>query len=159
MKETRGLAAWVQMIRTFSTLQSLVEDALSSYDLTLPQFNLLVSLHFREGVNQNGLALHLGVTKGNVVGLLDRLSRRGLLQRVPVEGDLRVNHPRLTPAGRKLVEETLPEQLALVVRMMQPLPLEELDTLENSLKRLEVENAQASSRVTSLPAIAIRKAL
>jgi DNA-binding MarR family transcriptional regulator len=159
MKETRGLAAWVQMIRTFSTLQSLVEDALKDYDLTLAQFNLLVSLKFREGVNQNDLARHLGVTKGNIVGLLDRLSRRDLVERVPVEGDLRVNRPRLTPAGRKLIEETLPEQLDLVVKMMQPLSPRELDTLEHSLKRLEESAAQDSTRVVSMPAIAIRKAI
>jgi DNA-binding MarR family transcriptional regulator len=159
MKETRGLAAWVQMIRSFSTLQSLVEDSLKDYDLTLAQFNLLVSLRFRQDRNQNDLARHLGVTKGNVVGLLNRLSRRGLVERIPVEGDLRVNRPCLTGAGRKLIDETLPGQLDLVVKMMQPLGLDELDQLQGFLKRLEESSAQDSTRVASMPGIAIRKAI
>jgi DNA-binding MarR family transcriptional regulator len=158
MKRTRGLRAFVQMIRTFGTLQSLVDASLSEYDLTLAQFNLMVTLSFREGLNQNELANHLGVTKGNIVGLLNRLSRRGLVQRVNVEGDHRVNLVRLTHEGRKLISETLPEQLSLVVKMMKPLSLAELEALEASLKRLEEGNVGAeNTRVSAMPPIAFRE--
>ena len=160
MRDARGLPAWVQMLRTFGTMQSIVESSLSQYDLTLAQFNLLVVLSFHQDKNQNELSAHLGVTKGNVVGLLDRLSRRGLVERVPMEGDLRVNHPRLTGAGRALINETLPEQVRVVVEMMNPLTDTELGTLEQSLKKLEEANAGTkNARQASIPPIAIRKAI
>lgn len=44
-----------------------------------------------------------GMTKGAVSKLLDRLERKGLLVRSPVEGDRRQHAVELTPEGRALV--------------------------------------------------------
>src|SRR6202161_3577896 len=78
-----GLETWIQMIRTFWTLQSKVEDSLKKHKLTLAQFDLLAMLLGLEDLNQQELAQKLAVTKGNMVGLVNRLSRRGFFKRVP----------------------------------------------------------------------------
>jgi len=125
------------MIRTFWTLQSRVEDLLRKYKLTLAQFDLLAVLSARGHLSQQELADHLGVTKGNIVGLVNRLSRRGFVQRVSVRSDRRINLIRLTRTGRDFVMAALPEQLDLVAEMMRPLSSRELETLRSWLDRLE----------------------
>lgn len=131
------LETWLQMIRTFWTLQSKIEDALKKHKLTLAQFDLLAMLLGLEGLNQQELAEKLAVTKGNMVGLVNRLSRRGYVKRFPSRTGRRANRIRLTVRGRKLVTAALPDHLSLVKRMMKPLAASEQETLRSLLARLD----------------------
>ena len=130
------LEAWLQMIRTFWNLQSKIEDSLKKHKLTLAQFDLLAMLLSLDGLNQQELAGKLAVTKGNMVGLVNRLSRRGFVQRVPSRKGRRENVIRLTARGRKLVTAALPGHLRLVQSMMSPLQSSEQETLRALLERL-----------------------
>ncbi len=130
------LETWLQMIRTFWTLQSKIEDSLKKHKLTLAQFDLMAMLLGLENLNQQELAQKLAVTKGNMVGLVNRLSRRGYVIRVPSRSGRRQNLIRLTPAGRKLVKAALPDHLHLVKIMMSPLSSAEQETLRQFLSRL-----------------------
>jgi MarR family transcriptional regulator, organic hydroperoxide resistance regulator len=125
------------MIRTFWTLQSKVEDSLKKHKLTLAQFDLLAMLLGLEDLNQQELAKKLAVTKGNMVGLVNRLSRRGFVKRVPSRIGRRANVIRLTASGRSLVKAALPDHLRLISSMTGPLAVEELRQLRTLLKRLE----------------------
>jgi DNA-binding MarR family transcriptional regulator len=125
------------MIRTFWTLQSKVEDSLKKHKLTLAQFDLLAMLLGLEGLNQQELADKLAVTKGNMVGLVNRLSRRGFVRRVPSRKGRRANVIRLTAAGRKLVRAALPDHLHLVSAMLSPLTSSEQEKLRTLLRRLD----------------------
>jgi len=131
-----ALEAWLQMIRTFWSLQSKIEDSLKKHKLTLAQFDLLAMLLALEGLNQRELAEKLAVTKGNMVGLVNRLSRRGFVQRVPSRQGRRENVIRLTARGRKLVTAALPDHLRLVQTMMSPLQSAEQEKLRALLERL-----------------------
>jgi DNA-binding MarR family transcriptional regulator len=125
------------MIRTFWTLQSKVEDSLKKHQLTLAQFDLLAMLLGLEDLNQQELAKKLAVTKGNMVGLVNRLSRRGFVKRVPSRTGRRANVIRLTATGRKLVRAALPDHVRLVSSMMSSLGVEEMRKLRALLKKLE----------------------
>jgi DNA-binding MarR family transcriptional regulator len=125
------------MIRTFWTLQSKVEDSLKKHKLTLAQFDLLAMLLGLEDLNQQELAKKLAVTKGNMVGLVNRLSRRGFVKRVPSQTGRRANVIRLTATGPKLVTAALPDHLRLVSSMMSPLGVDELQRLRGLLKHIE----------------------
>jgi len=125
------------MIRTFWTLQSKVEDSLKKHKLTLAQFDLLAMLLDLEGLNQQDLAKKLAVTKGNMVGLVNRLSRRGFVKRVPSRTGRRANVIRLTTTGRRLVLAALPDHLRLITRMTSPLAPDQLHQLRALLRELE----------------------
>ncbi len=125
------------MIRTFWTLESKVVDSLKGHKLTLAQFDLMAMLLGLEDLNQQELAKKLAVTKGNMVGLVNRLSRRGFVKRVPARSGRRANVIRLTAAGRKLVLAALPDHELLVDSMTSPLNAGELRKLRALLKRLE----------------------
>jgi MarR family transcriptional regulator, organic hydroperoxide resistance regulator len=131
------LETWVQMIRTFWTLQSKVEHSLKRHNLTLAQFDLLAMLLALEGLNQQELADKLAVTKGNMVGLVNRLSRRGFVKRVPSRNGRRANVIRLTARGRSLVRGALPDHIRLVKTMMSPLAGAEQEHLRTLLNRLD----------------------
>ena len=130
------LETWLQMIRTFWTLESKIEDSLKKHKLTLAQFDLMAMLMGLENLNQQELAQKLAVTKGNMVGMVNRLARRGFVKRVPSRTGRRQNVIHLTPAGRKLVKAAMPDHLHLVKNMMSALSSEEQENLRQLLSRL-----------------------
>jgi DNA-binding MarR family transcriptional regulator len=141
-----GLRTWLQMIRTFWTLQSKIEESLKKHKLTLAQFDLMAMLLGLKDLNQQELADQLAVTKGNMVGLVNRLSRRGFVERVPSRQGRRANVIRLTDAGRAMVKNALPDHWLLVKTMMSPLTVKELQLLRSMLTRLEKDPRQATVR-------------
>lgn len=135
-KARKSLDCWLQMIRTYEHLQMQVAALLQSHNLTLPQFEVLSSLKSAECPNQQELAQRLQVTKGNLVGLIDRLAERGWVERVQVPGDRRVNRVRITEGGCDSFQKVLPEQLGVIEKMMADLDERELDALQGLLKKL-----------------------
>jgi MarR family transcriptional regulator, organic hydroperoxide resistance regulator len=128
--------AWLQMIRSYDYLQSQVSTLLQSRGLTVPQFEVLSTLAAADCTNQQELADRLQVTKGNLVGLIDRLTERGWVERLQVPEDRRVNRVRITAAGNSLIQAVLPEQAAIVERMMSGLDDEEILAFRGLMKKL-----------------------
>lgn len=124
------------MIRTYEYLQTQVATLLQSHNLTVPQFEVLSTLAIADCTTQQELAQRLQVTKGNLVGLIDRLTERGWVERVQVQADRRVNRVRITEAGKDLLHKAFPEQVGAVETMMSGLAEGELETLQGFLKRL-----------------------
>lgn len=65
-------------------------------------------LHLARGgpnMTQRELAEHVGIEGPTLVRLLDALEAQGLLERLPVEGDRRAKHIRLTDAAAPLLRQ------------------------------------------------------
>ena len=77
------------------------------------------------------------MTKGNVVGLIDRLSSRGFVERRRSATHRRANLLEITESAHRLVERVLPRQLELISRLMTTLTRAEADALEGLLSRVD----------------------
>ena len=111
--------------------------------MTLAQFDVLMTLWQTDGITQQELAEWLIVTKANVVGLIDRVSAAGWVERRQDPEDRRVNRLYLTEAGRKLACKAQPGQQALVKNIFGCLTEAELRQMHAFLGRLD----QARSEV------------
>ena len=112
-------------------------SALGDHGISLPQFDVLATLWHGEGISQQELAERLLVTKGNIVGILDRTSAAGWVERRPDPEDRRANRLYLTDAGRKLLEAAWPGQTAFMKKVFGRLTPGELRLLFELLERLE----------------------
>jgi len=131
------LRVWVQLVRTFYRIQRRIVLTLNEQDVTLPQFDVLATLRFGEGVTQQELAERLLVTKGNVCGVLDRLEALGWVERRPDPKDRRANRLYLTAAGRRKAGELLPAHDSLVVGILRGIPDAGVKSLRKLLEDLE----------------------
>lgn len=131
---TRVVTTW---LRVHNRLERRMGEALGVHGLTMPQFDVLATLWHGEGITQQELAERLLVTKGNVVGLIDRVSAAGWVERRPDPEDRRANRLYLTPTGRKLLAEAWPSQTALCQKVFGTLNDAELATMHGFLVRLE----------------------
>lgn len=138
-EDPRGWEAKVciTLFRFHSRLERRIAEALGGHGLSLPQFDVLATLWHGEGITQQGLAERLLVTKGNVVGLIDRVGAAGWVERRPDPEDRRANRLYLTDAGRKLLAEAWPCQVALRRKVFGTMTEDELRRLHAMLERLE----------------------
>ena len=138
-EDPRGWEAKVitTLLRFHNRLERRMAEGLGAHGLTLPQFDVLATLWHGEGITQQELAERLLVTKGNVVGLIDRVSAAGWVERRPDAEDRRANRLYLTDTGRKLLAEAWPCQIALSRKILGTLTQGELRLMHELLERLE----------------------
>lgn len=130
------MSVWVQLIRTYSRILRQIQLELSKDNLSVAQFEVMAKVNKSEGMTQQTLAESLLVTKGNICGLVDRLTESQFLERRSDPEDRRVNRLYLTPTGKALVARIRPKQYALIEDVMAVLTAEEQTTLHQLLQRL-----------------------
>lgn len=140
-KNRRYMEAWLQLIRSYEHFHGQVAALLQERGLTVPQFEVLSTLASANCANQQELADRLRMTKGNLVGLIDRLSDRGWVEREQVPGDRRVNRVKITAAGSEFIHMVLPEQAKVVENMFAALNNEDVETLRGLLKKATIPAA------------------
>lgn len=82
-------------------------NRLGEIDVTPAIFSVLEVLHQNDGITQSKLAAVVKLERSSMVPMLDKLSRRGLVERRASTTDRRHNHLHLTAAGRELLEEAM----------------------------------------------------
>ena len=110
---------------------------IGGHALTLPQFDVIATLRFSEGVTQQELAERLLVTKGNVTGVLDRLENLGWVERRPDAQDRRANRLHLTAAGRRKIDAVMPAHDAIVLDAMRGVSDADVKTFRKVLEEIE----------------------
>ncbi len=78
---------------------------LAEIEISPAQFSVLAVIHANEGLSQIELGNTLGIERARLVRLLNRLERRGLLERLPSNGDGRRHALRLTSAGQSTFKQ------------------------------------------------------
>ncbi len=108
----------------------------SAKGVTVAEWVLMRSLHGAEPTPPSVLAARLGMTRGAITKLADRLLAKRLLVRIADPDDGRAQKLALTPAGVSMV----PELAALADRndaeFFDELSAEERELLETILKKL-----------------------
>ena len=90
--------------------------------VTPRQFAILVTLARRPGLTQTDVVEETGIDRSTVGDMIDRLVRRGLVQRRRSGRDQRANTLAILPAGLRLLRDTAPAVDRAQDRIMQPLP-------------------------------------
>jgi len=81
------------------------ERRLGELEVSPAIFSVLEVLHQNDGITQSKLAAAVRLDHSSVVPMLDKLARRGLVERRASTTDRRHKHLHLTDAGRELLAE------------------------------------------------------
>lgn len=129
--------AVLSIVRTAGILSLKGAALFRQFDLTEAQFNVLFSLKYKETTwTQSDLGKRLVVTRASVTSVLDKLESKGLVERKVVEGNRRIYHVDLTPAGRKLIDEVEPLYRRDIHDVMADLSPKGCEALINSLEKV-----------------------
>ncbi len=81
------------------------EEEARVHGITLPQWRALAELSLNHGMSQVELAGCIDTDPMTLSGILDRLEKRGLIERSADPNDSRAKRSVATPAGQELVQE------------------------------------------------------
>lgn len=97
----------LNVMRTAGSFRKGVSEVLKPFDLTAPQYNILRILRGapEDGLPCNEVGDRLVSRDPDVTRLLDRLEKRGLVERGRSVEDRRVVNVRITTAGHELVDQ------------------------------------------------------
>jgi len=141
-----------QLLRTHQAFLSYAASHVHKLDLTLPQFDVIITLGGTLGMPYKTLGEKTLITKGTLTGVINRLEDKELVQRVASKTDGRSQIIRLTETGNALFEQTFPEHLQFINRLFDDYSPEDIATLEANLVRLHnavsTAKAEAGESVT-----------
>ena len=106
------------------------------YGLPRPEYVVVYSLGLRDGVTARDISVSYGFPKNSLSRAIHALERKGLVARTRHPSDRRSFLISLTPAGRRLFEETLPRFVALQDEMLKVLSTRERETLSVLLAKI-----------------------
>ena len=111
-------------------------------DVPLAQLKSLFLIHMRGSVNVRTLASDMGVTPGNVTGIVDRLVAQGLVRRSESTDDRRVVLLEMTDKGRDTITEIHETGLSDMKSALERMNLDDIAALAKGLRAFMVATEQ-----------------
>lgn len=118
----------IRRLHQQSTQVFQAQTQAAGFDLTSVQFASLDAIAQQPGIDQATLAATIGFDRPTIGGVIDRLGRKGLVQRVISEQDRRARQLNLTPEGEQLLAAVRPVVEALQAQILAQLPAAERAT-------------------------------
>lgn len=135
-----------RLSRLAQLLQAELEPIFAAHGVSGGEFDVLAALR-RSGrpyqLTPTELSRALIVTSGGMTKRLNALEARDLIRRDPDLGDGRSTRVTLTPAGKRLVDTTLPDHIANEARLLSGLTAKERAALARQLEALALSLGDA----------------
>jgi MarR family 2-MHQ and catechol resistance regulon transcriptional repressor len=140
-----ALKLWVVLARSHESLVQLLKADIERHELTLAEFAVLEALHHKGPQLLGEIQKKVLVSSGGMTFLVDRLAKRGLVERRDCSADRRARYAALTTKGEKLMRSIFPEHAAAIHGAMAGLKQSEQRELTKLLKALGKEAARLAA--------------
>lgn len=134
--QARALKLLVVLSRASAAVQQHLNASVAEFDLTLTEFGILEALYHRGPMLLGEVQKRILVSSGGVTYLVDRLERRGLVERQECPSDRRARYAVLTAAGEELIARVFPEHARYIERILAGLGPEEQEEAIGLLRTL-----------------------
>lgn len=144
--EISAIDAYIKLQRSAESTAARATRHLASAGLTFSQYGVLDILFHLGPLPLGQIAEKILKSEGNMTTVVDNLERRGLVKRERKERDRRVVTLSLTEAGRKVIEEILPQHVQAIVEEMSVLTPDELETLSRLCRKVGKQERSEQSK-------------
>jgi MarR family transcriptional regulator for hemolysin len=118
-------------------MRTLADARARNHGMTRAQWMILVWLDRQPGMSQNEMAALIEVEPITVGRLIDRLERRGMVERRPDPADRRIWRLHLKPEAEPMLQEIAKARVELNAMMIAGLPKKDLDTTIDCLLQMK----------------------
>ncbi len=153
-ERTAIISDFLASMQIFSTairelMARQLEDGLGG-ELSIPQLNLLMLIGRAETETISQIAAFLGVSNAAASKAVDRLARRGLVERIESKDDRRTAHPMLTMKGEFLLKRYEDVQNRVLERLFEQFAPEDFIRTAELLDRFSTDLVQRASEPQEL---------
>jgi DNA-binding MarR family transcriptional regulator len=129
----------------------LFAEETGAFNITPVQYSLLTTLDALGEIDQNTLAIEVGLERSSVAEVIPRLHARGLVNRTQATHDKRLRLVKLTPQGKRLISKMAPAVQRAHDRTIDHLSPAERDFFMLQMIRLVEANNEESAVPFRLP--------
>jgi MarR family 2-MHQ and catechol resistance regulon transcriptional repressor len=134
--DTSGVHVFLVMWKATRVLEAHGHRSIAGLDMGLSDFGVLEALLHKGPLAIKDLGAKVLLTSGSITTAIDRLERRGLVQRGNDENDRRSRIVRLTPMGRQTIRKAFAEHKIAMEEVVSGLSTEERGRLIDLARRL-----------------------
>jgi MarR family 2-MHQ and catechol resistance regulon transcriptional repressor len=133
---TGGTHLWLVLWKSYEAVRNYAVRDIMSLGLGLSDFAILEVLLNKGPCPVNDIGTRVGLTSGSMTTAIDRLEKKGLVERRNEPNDRRTRVVHLTPEGRKLIECAFGAHSHSMDRLGEKLSRHERETAIRLLKKL-----------------------
>lgn len=131
-----GIHLWLVLWRAAGAVEAHAASSVAASGLCASDFAVLEALLHKGALPVNTIGKKVLLTSGSITTAVDRLERRGLVERHDAPGDRRARVVHLTGEGRKLIKKAFAQHSAEMEQATSALSESERRTLLRLLKKL-----------------------
>lgn len=131
-----GVHLWLLMMKAHRALGERAAASIAGTGMCFTDFGILEILLHKGPLPVNTLAARIGLTSGSGTTAIDRLEKRGLVERQSVASDRRARVVHLTAAGRRLIRKAFDRHAADMEQAAGQLSQDERIRLAELLRKL-----------------------
>lgn len=131
-----ALKLMIVLSRANNAVEAVLQRQVAKHGLTLTEFAILEVLYHKGPLLLGEVQRRILVSSGGVTYLVDRLERKGLVERRACAEDRRARYAALTAEGEALISRIFPDHAACIERLMDTLSQEEQEAAVDLLRRL-----------------------
>lgn len=139
----RALRTWIALARAHMAVARHAAADVARHGLTTAEFGVLEALYHKGPMLLNEVQRRILVSSGGITYLVDRLEKRGLVERRDCPGDRRARLAALTGDGEALVAAIFPEHAATIRRALAGLSAAEQDEAARLLRMVQQSSEAA----------------
>jgi len=124
-KEILALNTYIKLMRAIDSVKKRIDERDTVGSLRGSRFGTLEMLFHLGPQHQKVIGEKLLISKSNVVAVIDKLEKRGLVKRKRSVEDRRCIFVHLTEEGRTLIEQILPGHVSAITEAMNYLTVME----------------------------------
>lgn len=140
-----ALKLWVVLARAWAAVGDVAREDIERHGLTPAEFSILEALHHKGPMLLGEVQKRVLVSSGGITFLVDRLAKRGLVERLACPSDRRARYAALTKRGSALMDDIFPAHAAAIRSAMAGLGRAEQRELTGLLKVLGKEAARVAA--------------
>lgn len=127
---------------TYKALPHAIPSEWVELDVTMLQLKTMLLVYIDGPISVGSLASRLQIALPTVSGVLNRLERRGLMERQRDQADRRLVICQLTEEGRERIDRLWELSWARLAKLLEPMTLEQLRIVSEAMTLLHA-SAQA----------------
>lgn len=132
-----GILVFKAIKKVMQSFKNSMEHQFSDFDLTGPQGMLVGTLMHYDKMKISDLSEKLALSNSTVSGILDRLEKQGLIERIRSKDDRRVVYVSVTPEFRKDAKEKYRDVQQKFEEMLRKATPEENEIIRKGFETLE----------------------
>ena len=136
MEKDHSLKAFVVLMKATRIIEDMLKKEISTYGINLSEFAVLEALYHKGELTVQQICQKVLINSGSMTYVIDKLVKKGLLNRKTSTGDRRVYYIQLTNEGRTFMDEIFPKHEIFIREIFSSLSEEEQLQFISMMKKI-----------------------